>query len=99
MTKERKEKIRMKPVAKVVQLSTSGQGKGSDSSESDDSFFDEDKKDAHDDDSVFDDEKDGEGGGDGDEKDAVGVGASKDAKDGEQGGRPARVLTMDEIRR
>ena len=100
MTKGRKEKIHMKPVARVVQVSTSQQRSGSESSDSDDSFFDEDgRKDAHDDDSVFDDEKDGEGGGDGDDKDADGSGAAKDTKDGEPGGKSARILTMDEIRR
>ena len=101
MAKGRKEKLHMKPVARVVQVSTSGHGKGSDSYDSDDSFFDEDgRKDDHDDDSVFDDEKDGEGGGDGAQKDADGSGSAKDAKEGgEQGGKPARILTMDEIRR
>ena len=100
MTKGRKEKISMKPVARVIQVSTSQQGRGSDSSDSDDSFFDEDgRKDGRDDDSVFDDEKDGEGGGDGDEKNADGGGGGKDAKDGEPGGKSARMLTMDEIRR
>ena len=101
MTKGKQAKHHMKPVARVVHVSTACQSRGNDSSESDDSLFEDDaRRDDHDDDSVFDDKKDREGDEDGVPKDADGGGSAKDTKEGgEQGGRPARILTMDEIRK
>jgi hypothetical protein len=101
MTKGKKEKLSMKPAARVVHLSTSRQSKGNDSSESDDSLFEDDVgRDDHDDDSVFDEKKDREGDEDRAPKDSEGGGTTKDTKDGgEQCGRTARILTMDEIRK
>ena len=95
----------MKPVARVVHVSTSRPGspgsKNNDSLESDDSLFDDDiGRDENDDESAFDDPKDGDGDEEGAPKDEEGGGTTSDRKDsGEHGGKPARLLTMDEIRK
>ena len=101
MAKGKNEKRHIRPVARVVHISTSSMKKGNESTESDDSSFEEElRREDHDDDSVFDDKKDREGDDDGVPKDSEGGVTVKDAKDGgEQSGRTARILTMDEIRK
>ena len=101
MTRDKKQRHHIKSVASVVRISTSMSEKDKDSLDSDESLFDDDAdREENDDDSVFDDEKDEDGDEKTAQKDSEGGGVVKDRKDsGEQGGRPVRILTMDEIRK
>ena len=101
MTRDKKQRHHIKSVASVVRISTSMSEKDKESLDSDESLFDDDAdREENDDDSVFDDEKDEDGDEKTAQKDSEGGAVVKDRKDsGEQGGRPVRILTMDEIRK
>ena len=101
MARDKKERHHIKSVASIVRISTSMSAKDKDSVESDESLFDDDDdREENDDDSVFDDERDEDGEEKTVQKDSEGGAVVKDRKDsGEQGGRPVRILTMDEIRK
>ena len=102
MVKGKKEKPHLKAVGRVVLVSTSPQSKGHESLDSDDSLFDDNgDRDDHDDDSVFDKKEGGDTTGDEDgvPKDAEGGDVKEGKESGEQGGKAARILTIDEIRK
>ena len=101
MARDEKERHHIKSVASIVRISTSMSTKDKDSVDSEESLFDDDDdREENDDDSVFDDERDEDGEEKTVQKDSEGGAVVKDRKDsGEQGGRPVRILTMDEIRK